>query len=133
VRTWAAGVVSSVALAALAAGCGGGSTSASTATTSSAAIVPNVVGATMTDAVEQLVDARVCVTLRLDRKLPPSRVASQSPRFGASVKPWTPVTIVVGLPQHKPRAFRVTVTVKLRGTHHPCPPIRAVARLPRKP
>ena len=111
------------------AGCGGGSRAPTTAT-QNVVIVPNVVGAKMTDAVEQLVEARLCVKLRLDRALPPSRVAKQSPRFGASVKRWTLVTILVGLPHHKKRAFRVAVTVKLRGAHHPCPPIHAVVHLP---
>lgn len=116
-----------------ASGCGGGGSGGSSpAATTKVAIVPNVEGAKMTDAVVQLVNAHLCVRLKLDKKLPPSRVARQSPRFGISVAPWRLVTIVVGVPPHKKNADKVRVSVAVRGSRHRCPPIRAVVRFPRK-
>ncbi len=127
-----AGTVGAAAVAAVlvaTAGCGGTSSGATTTTGPTAAIVPNVEGAKMTDAVVQLVNAHLCVKLLLDKKLPPSRVARQAPPFGTSLPQWSIVTILVGLPRHKKNADKVRVSVAVRGSAHKCPPIRAVVHL----
>ena len=93
--------------------------------------VPDVRGAALQDAAARLVDARLCVRLRVDPTLPAVRVGRETPAPGTRLARWAPVTIAVGLPSGpRPATGKSVATlgfdVVVRGKKKiPCPPIRA--------
>jgi beta-lactam-binding protein with PASTA domain len=93
--------------------------------------VPDVRGAALQDAATRLVDARLCVRLRIDPALPAERVGRETPAPGTRLARWAPVTIAVGLPAGpRPATAKSVATlgfdvVVWGGRKVPCPPIQA--------
>ena len=113
-----------VALAALAAvallggGCGHGRHDAD-----DRQVVPDVRGLSITNAVQRLFDARLCVRLELARTLHAQTVGRESPLPGTRLAAWRPVVVAVGLPAGAKAAGVDVVVFGKRKT--PCPPIAA--------